>query len=484
MSEPLWALHVSTGWLTVAGRYAIPQSDPGWPIDARVLMNAGGWPSGRYAPRMNWGFEQAYAASSNVIWGLAGAAIIGLVSFVWAKGPTGTPFFRRTWGGAKREPVIASTVAGVFVLCVAIQVIGWTLGPAQTPPPATESTSTAPSPTSTPAPTPEPTPLARGGWGPARDVVNHDNRPNEATLNSVVDHPTVGDERGYMSIRPADDENAPGSNSAVAVPGEIYEVGVTINNDAKEGGETAEEVRLRLAIPAVVQESTPGYAYLASSNATPGIIWDGLTFVGGTNGEFSPRYVRGSAVLHTGGSANGTAIPDAVFSEGTLVGCDALDGNLPAGVRCESWVSFKVQLDQPNFEVEASVDGGGTTSWLDTHVAQPGEQITVRAEYKNTGTTKQNDVIVQVDLPENMHYVKGSTVLNNSSNDNKSVSDKIVAESGINVGNYLPGANAFVEFDVILDAPDDGQTTQKLEKILTVFTANGSKSAPLTFVWY
>ncbi|SEA88412.1 hypothetical protein [Leifsonia sp. 21MFCrub1.1] len=306
-------------------------------------------------------------------------------------------------------------------------------------------------------------------------------------LNSVVDDPLAGDERGLMAIRLADDPRAKWGNTSVAIPGNVYEVGININNDAREGAQAAKGVHVRVEMPGVVRAATAiSQTFVTSSNVSPRTIWDGITLVSADDGEYALRYVTGSAVLHNGGRANGLTLSDELFTSGTVVGCDALDGDLAAGSRCRSWITFRVKIDQPNFEVNASAGEPGTDVWSGTHVAAGGEQATVRVQYKNTGTTLQKDVVFKVDLPSNMHYLNGSGVLKNPWNDSlRLANDQNIATGiGINVGDYAPGQSVIVTFDVVLDGPpgDTGQK-QTIEKFRAVETNNGTKNAALTFVW-
>ena len=79
-------------------------------------------------------------------------------------------------------------------------------------------------------------------------------------------------------------------------------------------------------------------------------------------------------------------------------------------------------------------------------------------------------------LPNNLTYEKGSTVLKNSSNPNglKINSDNITT-SGINIGNYAPGSNAYVTFTATADRDKLVCGLNKLVNRAQVSTKNGSK---------
>lgn len=431
---------------------------------------------------MGWDFEQIYNIAVNILLALAAAALLALCALVWRKAPGIKNPVRRLRVAVRRAPWASGVLSLVLVACVVIVVVGVVVAPRTTAASGPEGVKSA-APRSTPTPTPSS--LAQAGWGPSRTLVKDAKRPKTAVINSVVDHPVYGDERAFMRIRLADDENATYSSSVIAEPGKVYEVIVAINNDAADGGATAKDVKLRLRVPGVAKGSAPSYAFISSSNVKPTEIWDGATLVGeNTTDEFALRYVSNSAVLHTGGSADGTLLADDVFKQGTLVGCDALDGLLPAGERCQSWVTFKVRIDQPNFEVSAFAQLDETPSWAETFVASPGQQVKVLVTYKNTGTTQQDNVVLAVKLPDNMHLVAGSTTWSNARTQNVQASSDAIAGVGLNLGSYSPGANVYAEFDMIVDgAPGHESNIQSVKDFFTVETDNGNKSAPLTAIW-
>jgi hypothetical protein len=441
---------------------------------------------------MSW-LQQVNGWTIAIVIGLATSIIATLCAVVWRQGPVGYSAGKRLWLGAQKAPHAAWAAGVSMTLCIVLAVgtsialAGMAPDPRSSASPAPVASS-APSLTSTHVATPQPVAVAQGGWGPARDLARHEVRPTSAMLNSVVDDPLAGDERAFMAVRLANDENASWSDSVVAIPGRTYEVGINVNNDAKDGGKAAEGVQLRVEMPGVAHTTTAvSQTFVTSSNVTPGKIWAGITFVNKGSFDYALRYVSNSAVLQTDGDANGERLSDQLFTDGVPIGCDALDGVLPAGDRCRTWVTFKVRIDQPNFEVAASMKVDGTDAWSETYAPEAGEAVTVRAQYTNTGTTMQDDIVFKLNLPSNVHYLDGTAFLANPWNESLHLDndENISKDIGVNVGSYAPQQSAVVSFDVILDAPLENMGgAQVLEEFLTVDTNGGRKYAQLTLIWF
>lgn len=329
-------------------------------------------------------------------------------------------------------------------------------------------------------------------WGPTdRDVVSVQSRNSVVTLNSMVDNPVQGDERNFMQIRPSTAGNESYTDELVLTPGDVYVGYVYFKNDASPDAAdaVAENTRLKLEVPGVVHGSANAYARLSSDNAVPGEVWDGITLVlPEPNQEAALRYVSGSATLHTGGAADGTPLDDALFeAEGVLLGCDALDGNLPSRDECGGYVTFELRVDQPAFTVAASARVKGSTDpFASQVVATVGDVLDVRVTYQNTGTNQQDNVSLKIhDLPEGLRYVKESSQIANSKTggDYHDTVDGVTT-NGYNLGSYQPKGNVFFKFDLIIDesmlADDRGSRWIEIPSFARITTNAGYIDAPLT----
>ena len=194
------------------------------------------------------------------------------------------------------------------------------------------------------------------------------------------------------------------------------------------------------------------------------------------------RLVSGSAKINSFGAVDGTTLSDSIVSTGVPLGYDQLNGTLPGCNEYAGYVTFDLKADQANFTVEKQVREHGTSEWKESITAQPGQTVDYLVQYKNTGTTRQNDVVIKDQLPEGMTYVNGSTKVANSNNPNGiTVDDGITTESGINIGNYEAGANAFVMFSAKVKSLAELECgTNSLKNVARADTNNGWKEDDAT----
>ena len=76
-----------------------------------------------------------------------------------------------------------------------------------------------------------------------------------------------------------------------------------------------------------------------------------------------------------------------------------------------------------------------------------GDTVEYQIAYKNTEAATVNNVMVKDVLPNNVEYVKGSTVLYNAAHaSGAKVNDDKLVSTGINIGNYTAGSNAYIRF--------------------------------------
>lgn len=430
---------------------------------------------------MDWPFSQGYAFAVNVLGAVLCGVLFWLVARIKAHMPATGSWFARVKSGARQSPVVSGIVGVTLLACVGVFIAGYVVGPEK---PVTAGATPAFTAAPAEAVKEESEPLTLARWGPERALFSASNRPTAATLNSVFDTDEYGYEPNFLSIKPSDGDEGSYGSSVVAQPGQSYTVAVAVHNDATAGGEAVEGVRLRVQMPGVAKGSAPAYGFLSASNTSPAEILDGATLVGeDPDHEFAIRYVTDSAVVHTQGAADGMHLGDELFTDGAAIGCDALDGIIPAEQRCAIWVTYEVRIDQPNFEAAAVAKMKGSDTWSSSYVAKSGDKVTVAVTYKNTGTTQQDDVVLRVQLPQNAQFVSGSATWRNASAERDMDAGDGLVERGINLGSYAPGANAWAQFEMVVQDSEGDQSLQEVPDFFTVETNNGSKSAPLTLVW-
>ena len=114
------------------------------------------------------------------------------------------------------------------------------------------------------------------------------------------------------------------------------------------------------------------------------------------------------------------------------------DNHLYLLEHCWGHISLEVQID-------------GAKQWSKAVLAIPGDKINYRIHIKNTGKIIMKNIVVRDILPPSLTYSEGSTQVYNSNNpEGVFVSDNIISDSGINIGNYAPGADAWIYFSAVV----------------------------------
>ena len=293
-------------------------------------------------------------------------------------------------------------------------------------------------------------PLALHAWGPNRTLYTIAAPAGHVTFNSIIDNPAQGYEPNFMRIKDASASNSTYADSIKVEPGKEYTVFVYYHNNAsshlnESGAGIATGAYVRAEIPAIVDGSASSVAYIGATNATPTQVWDDVTLT--SDSSIYMQMVTGSAHIYNQGATDGATLSDNIVTTGTLLGYDALNGVVPGCSEYSGYVTFNIKATQSDFTIQKQVRLAGTTEWKEDVIAQPGDTLEYRIEYKNTGTTNQSNVVVKDVLPAHVTYINGSTTIKNTSNPSgKTVSDNLTGV-GINIGNYTPGSNAFVKFN-------------------------------------
>jgi len=305
-------------------------------------------------------------------------------------------------------------------------------------------------------------------WGPGRATFTMASPAGYVTFNSITDNPVQGDERNFMQVREVNASNTTYADDISLVDGHEYVINMyyhnnasTTLNDAAHGyAGIAHGAYVKAEIPAVVPKGSTGTiaeGYIGASNAVikdtsgnviPGAkeVWDEVKFKNTSGSDMSLAYVPGSTTIHNFGKTNGMALADSIVTSGATIGFDAINGDIPGCNEFSGFVTFRVKATQPNFTISKEVRVAGQTEYKENVTANPGDTLEYRIQYANTGSTRQEDVVVKDTLPAHVSYIAGSTTLKNAANPNsKAVSDNLTGV-GINIGSYTAGSNAFLYF--------------------------------------
>lgn len=273
----------------------------------------------------------------------------------------------------------------------------------------------------------------------------------------------IGNEKNFVGARKntginAGTDNVWNGNEIVAEDREEYLVRIYVNNNNPRRDEAvAENVRASFSIPAGPAKSIPVYGFISSGNASPNEYWDGVLFT--SDRDFHLEYVYGSAILENNGLAsqeNGgakTLSDDIVTSEdGVLIGYDALNGRIPGGDEYSCYICVRVRVVyELNYLIEPQVRLLGEKEWHSSIDAEVGDKVEFQIQYCNREAEDivHENVFIRDVLPENIRYIEGSTLLYNGGHRDGMLLDQDSDEltsTGINIGNYAKGANAYIRF--------------------------------------
>lgn len=326
-------------------------------------------------------------------------------------------------------------------------------------------------------------------YGPVdRDTFTFESPAPYVTFNSITNNPDVGDERNFVRIKEAGDANTYSDNVNVT-PGKTYQVVAYYHNNAasnlnESGVGIAHDVMLRMQMEANINagQSTKVTGFITSPDANPTEIWDSATLTNTTAGVVDLSFVAGSAKVTSNGAVNGMTLPDSLFTTGTELGFDSLNGTLKGCNEYAGYVVFEVKVNQPNFTVQKEVSKDDGKTWSKSATVNANSTIQYRIVYTNTGTTKQTNVTVRDTLPTGISYVAGSTKVVNSATNWQYESDiDGVTTTGIDIGSYLPSGNAAVKFSA--KTPKESELAcgiNTFKNVGRVSTPNGYKESDAT----
>jgi uncharacterized repeat protein (TIGR01451 family)/LPXTG-motif cell wall-anchored protein len=305
-------------------------------------------------------------------------------------------------------------------------------------------------------------PAALFAWGPSRPTYTIDHPSDHITFNSITDNPVVGDERNFVVVKDAANTADGGWQDNITVqPGKEYLVRVYVHNNAASSlNLKAINTRVSATVPTTTGKDIPVSGFVTADNASPQQVWDDIHF--NSDQDFNLAYVAGSAqIFNNGYAAGGTGqpLPDSIVtSTGALVGYNGPDGVVPGCFQYANYVYFKIkpQFATVNkFTMSKLVSKHGDNKWVKSYAAQPSETVDYLIQYKNVGDTQQDSVTFRDTLPAGVTYVNGSTTFGNTITPaGTKASDNIANGTGINVGSYASGANAWSIFSAKVPTND------------------------------
>ena len=307
--------------------------------------------------------------------------------------------------------------------------------------------------------------LVAFAWGPSRTTYTMAKPADHITFNSIVDNnKEVGDERYFVSASEytGDASKNHWTDSTEVENGKEYVVRMYVHNNAASNlNLVAENVRAYVVLPTDTSTSITVNGKISSSNAKPTTVWDQTTLKSKNGEKFILANVKGSAKYYNTKDGKlrtfnlDTANNDLFTNKGMLLGYDKMDGKIPGCSEYSGYVTFHVKAQfaaKPALEITKEVKILGTDTWSEQVKAKAGETVRYRIGFKNTGNTTLKNVTIRDILPKGLTYVKGTTTIFNTAHPKGvTLSDNIITDNGMNIGDYNAGANAWIYFNATVD---------------------------------
>jgi uncharacterized repeat protein (TIGR01451 family) len=307
------------------------------------------------------------------------------------------------------------------------------------------------------------------GWGPPRQIWDFSDPDQQwgpsdhPTFNSFINGPFIDDERTFFEAQgPAhagtNDYFDPLEN---VKPGDELVLRTFIHNiaDPRENGENldgpvvAENTKVRIDLPETISANQQATSYISADNAVPGVVSDTVDLKGTT--PFGLEYVPGSAWADSHLATN-MDVSDSIVTDGALVGFEESNGIVPACFEYQILVYVKVKVTAPDLNFEKVVRKKGSTEWVDSVNAVPGDTIQWLLDYRNDGNGVLTDVTLRDQLPQNVTLVPGSVRWFAPEQPAEGVpqnDEPFFVAGGVNVGNYAKNGGGYVMFETVVDDP-------------------------------
>ena len=290
-------------------------------------------------------------------------------------------------------------------------------------------------------------------WGPDRPTYTMKKPADHATFNSITDNNVFGDERNFVIVT---EVGGTGKyvNELKVTPGKTYEVYIFYHNNAAtntnaSGKGIASNVTVRSTYPSKINSSTKGTitGTITAENTSPKSVWDEAYLTTDSKSDIEFKYVNASAKIYNGGKLNGTVLGTQLFTTGDVIGYNKLSGIIPGCSEYSGHIVYRIRAVQASSTVSktASLDG---TNFFSSVTAKPGDTITYKVTFKNTGSKDLTNVTFRDKLPTGVTLVPGSVKLyDDGSKKTMNLSDAVVA-NGVNTGLFGEGVTGTLTYKV------------------------------------
>lgn len=237
------------------------------------------------------------------------------------------------------------------------------------------------------------------------------------------------------------------SHSTSASYNQVVAVQVIYNNkEAAGSGKTANNLHVKINIPSKAGTNQTITTVTKADNSNTVKDSANVTL---NRADAYLQYIPGTATWKHAKTANGKMIVTQKISDDVVLSKNGV--NLGKENPCQAGsVVVQARVMVPGVSIDKFVRVKGDHDWKTSIAAKAGQTVQYMISYKNTGNAAENDVVLADRLPKGMTYVAGTTYLANDSAPNgKKIVDGVTT-TGVIVGTYNAGANAFLMFDAKL----------------------------------
>lgn len=281
-------------------------------------------------------------------------------------------------------------------------------------------------------------------WGPERQTYTNDQPADHVTFNSITDNVAVGDERNFVRVRELGTDSTYVDELEVT-PGKEYEVYIYYHNNAasnlnQTGKGIANGVRVASAYPTkvIAGERSMISGIISTTDGDPAKVWDEAYLT--SDSDVVLRYKTGTATIHNAGKVNGSILSTNLFTEdGAYIGINTLDGRIPGCAEYSGYITYTLVAENVDSTLEKQVSLDGE-NWADEVTVKPGDYVTYKVKFNNTGNTTLTNVIFKDTHDEGLSLRAGSTKVFDASNVDGLTIDDIIDISGYNMGDAVAGS--------------------------------------------
>lgn len=283
-----------------------------------------------------------------------------------------------------------------------------------------------------------------------------------------IDEPIYGDERGFYAANYTG--IADGGKHVIDIePGQEISLSIYVHNNAhpslnESGAGVAEDTRVSASLPTGIGKTLRSVSQISTNPdkvqaGYKSLVSDDVTFK--SDVPVYLEYVADSAEIFTDSAAfkngyplnddfdeNGQPEAGSIFhNNGTLIGHDALDGEIPGCFEYQASVVYRVRVVAADIEFDKQVinvtdyaesEQNGPVEFQETVNAEPGDTLQWYLPFRNNNPRPLENVIVRDVLPAYLEVVPGSVQLVDSKRTLTLPDEVLFGTQGVNAETYLP----------------------------------------------